>query len=201
MMVDDDNIVNLYYHNRRLNATLHHISYLNERVEIEKYVYPLIEKMKKESPGIKISNYKARLLYDKDGVIDVTLSPYKIREVRTLKCVICDQIEYPYKSADRAKLNELFAMRSDCDDIIIIKDGMVTDTSICNVAFWDGKRWFTPQYPLLKGIRRETLLEGHVIKEENIPLSTIKRYSKICLFNAMIPLGVLEIGTDNICLP
>ena len=84
-MVDDDNIVNLYYHNRPLNATLHHISYLNERVEIEKYVYPLIEKMKKESPGIKISNYKARLLYDKDGVIDVTLSPYKIREVRTLK--------------------------------------------------------------------------------------------------------------------
>ena len=42
---------------------------------------------------------------------------------------------------------ELKKQQGDCDEILIIRDNHLTDTSYTNVALYDGQQWFTPLYP------------------------------------------------------
>ena len=48
--------------------------------------------------------------------------------------VDCDEADYRYKSADRSLLDRLFALRGAADDVLIVRRGLITDTSIANVA-------------------------------------------------------------------
>ena len=66
-----------------------------------------------------------------------------------------DDICYPYKYTDRDNINRLIELRGDCDDILIIKNGMVTDSSYANVVFRDlNGNWVTPSTFLLPGTIR-----------------------------------------------
>ena len=75
-----------------------------------------------------------------------------MRQVNTLRLVVDDAVDYTYKSTDREGLNRLYARRDGADDVLIVKDGRLTDTSIGNVAFFrDGEKWYTPLLPLAQG--------------------------------------------------
>jgi 4-amino-4-deoxychorismate lyase len=69
-------------------------------------------------------------------------------------------------------------------DIIIIKNGLVTDTSFSNICFYDGTRWLTPAKPLLKGTMRAYLLSKNLIIEKDISVEIIKSYKKLRFINA-----------------
>jgi 4-amino-4-deoxychorismate lyase len=82
--------------------------------------------------------------------------------------------------------------RGDCDDILIVKDGYITDTSFSNIVFFDGEKWVTPARPLLRGTMRESLLKRNLIGEENITVDDLNKIKEARLINAMLP---LETGT------
>lgn len=84
-------------------------------------------------------------------VLKTSATPYAVRHVHSLALMQADTIDYTYKSAGREPLNCLFALRGACDDILIVKQGLLTDTSIANIALSDGTHWYTPAHPLLKG--------------------------------------------------
>ena len=100
---------------------------------------------------------RCRVVYG-ENIEEVVYIPYTIRQVSSLKLVPCDDIAYELKSADRSMLNKLFALRGEKDDILIVKNGRITDTSIANVALWNGTEWHTPSFPLLKGTQRQFYL-------------------------------------------
>ncbi len=102
--------------------------------------------------------YKCRVRYGR-AIEQVEFVPYQLRPVHTLRRIHCDSINYAHKYADRRPLNELFEQRGNCDDVLIIKNGLVTDTSYANIIFYDGARWVTPAHPLLRGTQRQHLLE------------------------------------------
>jgi 4-amino-4-deoxychorismate lyase len=96
-------------------------------------------------------------------------------------------------------LEELFKLRAKADDILIIRNNLVTDSYYCNVAFWDGSSWLTPNDPLLRGTQRARCIELGLIKEQEITKEDIYTFEKICLFNAMIPFEEkIEIDIKNI---
>ena len=64
--------------------------------------------------------------------------------------------------------SEMLDKKGDCDDILIIRNGLITDMSYANVAFFDGTQWLTPRIPLLAGTCRERLLETGPIREADI---------------------------------
>jgi 4-amino-4-deoxychorismate lyase len=72
------------------------------------------------------------------------------------------------------------------DDILIIKNGNVTDTSFSNIVFFDGTKWLTPAQPLLRGTKREKLIRENIIFEETITKNEIQRFQNAVLINAMI---------------
>ena len=80
----------------------------------------------------------------------------------------------------------MFAQRENCDDIIIVKNGLVTDSFAANLLFFNGKDWVTPTTPLLKGTKRQLLLDRGIIIEKEIMEEDVFGFQKVGLINAMI---------------
>ena len=90
------------------------------------------------------------------------------------------------------------AQKGDSDEIIIVKHGLLTDTSFTNLAIYDGDRWITPKRPLLLGTKRAALLDKGIIQEADITLNDLQNAVKVSLFNAMIEFGEREVPIGNV---
>ena len=131
-------------------------------------------------------------------MIRVEYFPYHVCPVHSLQLVAKDDIDYRYKQADRRVLDEAFALRDTADDVLIVRHGLLTDTSIANIALWNGCEWHTPAQPLLAGTQRRYLLDTGQIKETDIPVASLGNYRYIRLFNALIPFGEVELPVGQI---
>lgn len=186
--IEGGKALNLNFHQARMESTMRHF-FADAPV-------PALADVLSPTPDMQF--YKARVVYGGQGVEDVQYAPYKMREIRSLKLVEDNEIDYSFKSTDRTCLNSLTAQKGDCDEVLIVKNGLLTDTSFTNVAVFDGERWLTPKHPLLMGTKRASLLEKHVLKEADISVETLMNAQKLSLINAMIDLGEIEITTQMV---
>jgi len=109
----------------------------------------------------------------------------------SLTIVESNTITYDHKFTDRSEI-EALRRGITTDDIVIVKNGHITDTSFSNIVFHDGIRWLTPSTPLLYGTARERLLSDHSIIEEEIRFTDLRHFKKAALINAMIDLDEAE---------
>ncbi|MEL6718544.1 MAG: aminotransferase class IV [Bacteroidota bacterium] len=140
---------------------------------------------------------KCRILYS-SSIEKIEFHPYQIRPINNLKVIYNDQIDYTYKSEDRTTLTQLFQQREIFDDIIIVKNGLVTDSYYANLVFDDGVQLFTPRLPLLRGIQRAKLLEAQSIQEADIRLEDFPKFEQVHLINAMMGLGECVVKIKNV---
>lgn len=190
--VIDGQFQNLHLHNARLNRSRKELWNCRDEIDIAEFVSIPVDTLK----GI----YKCTVTYDK-AITGTQFQPYTIRKIKSLKIVIDDTIDYSYKYADRDSLNKLLKQKDGCDEILIIKNKLVTDTSFSNIVFYDGNKWVTPDKPLLKGTKREQLINEGVIEEAHISIGDIKNFEKVCLINAMLELGDVTIDVKDFQFP
>ncbi|NJB85523.1 4-amino-4-deoxychorismate lyase [Lewinella marina] len=114
------------------------------------------------------------------------VQPYTVRPVRSLRVVEGNGLNYSHKYADRSGIEALLEERQDCDDILIIQRQHLTDSSYANLALYDGSRWYTPAWPLLRGARRAQLIADGVIQPTIIRRRDLVHFEQIRLFNAMM---------------
>lgn len=191
IQIKDGELKNLIYHDQRMNETRKTFFNASQSLDIRNHI--------KEYPPEGL--YKCRIVYEKE-VCEVSISSYIMKEVHSLQAIYCDNIDYQYKSLNRIQLNKLYEQRGNQNDILIVKNSLITDTSIANIAVEKEGKWYTPATPLLRGTKRALLIEKGVITETDIPAKDIYTYSRIALFNAMIDFGslVLDIKQDTIIL-
>lgn len=115
----------------------------------------------------------------------VAFAHYETKTIQTLKIIEDNKIRYNLKYTDRTRLDALFAQRGECDDILIVQNGLITDTSYCNIVFHDGKQWITPTTPLLPGTCRERLLSTGIICATPISIDNLYQMQKFVLINAL----------------
>ncbi|ASM35616.1 putative chorismate binding enzyme [Campylobacter sputorum subsp. bubulus] len=143
---------------------------------------------------IKVPNnglFRTKIIYDELGnFISSENFSYKARNFSSFK-VLKSKISYERKFLDRSEINELFLQKGDCSDIIVDKNGVLTDTSIANIAIFLHGIWITPKSPLLKGTTRERLLQIGFLKELDFGISELLKADKFAILNAM--LGFFEI--------
>ena len=175
----------LPYHQARMERTIRRFfpALASEEIKLSSLI----------SPKEEMNLYKARVVYGTQGVEAIEYAPYKMKEIHSLKVVEDNNIDYTYKSTDRSALNALVAQKDDCDEIIIVKNGLITDTSFTNLALFDGNRWLTPKHPLLQGTKRAQLLEAGIIQEADLTPEDLRKAEKVSLFNAMIDFGEREV--------
>ena len=138
--------------------------------------------------------FRCRVVYDVSGADapEISYVPYEKRVVRSLKIVYDDTLQYDHKYLDRREIDALFAKREGCDDILIVQNGYVKDTSIANIAFFIRGHWITPQEPLLEGTARARFLEEKKIVAEPITQDMLPNVEKTALMNAMIGFDILS---------
>ncbi len=137
--------------------------------------------------------YRCRLIYSakKQQDIQVTFHKYTKKKISSLK-VIFNDINYGKKYLNRDALDKLYEKRDTCDDILIVKNSLLTDTSIANIALFQDGIWYTPKYPLLEGTTRERLLEEKKIIKKNINLEQLDNFSQFALLNAMVDFDIIK---------
>lgn len=151
----------------------------------KKLEFSLINCVEKQSFDIN-KIYKLRLSYnEKDYSVDIT--EYKQRKIERLHIIEDNSIDYSLKYSNRTAIEKHMKKRGKAEDIIIVKNNEITDTSFSNLIFFDGKTWQTPKNPLLKGVMRKYLLEKGIIHEKKIHPKELTTFDSFMLINAMLP--------------
>lgn len=187
--LSDGQFQNLFYHEQRMNRALKFLCGVQEHFDLEAFLAMIDRPLQ----GL----FKCRMVYD-DVSRDLEFVPYKIKKIDSLRVVEHDRVSYEFKYADRKLIDRLYGLKKECDDILIVKRGLVTDSSFSNVVFRRGKRWYTPWSALLKGTMRSNLLERNIIHEEEIRVEDIKTFDSFKLINAMIQFDGPEVDISNI---
>ncbi len=167
---------NIKWHNERFNKTRKYLFGINEIIDLK-----IIIKIPSDLPR---NVHKCRILYDKK-IRKIEFIPYQKKIIKNIKLVMANNIDYDFKYADRSYLQDLLN-KSNADEIIIVKNGLITDASYANLCFFDGEKWLTPATPLLAGTRRAKLIYENKIHEKDIRLSDLRFFKKIKLINAMM---------------
>jgi 4-amino-4-deoxychorismate lyase len=135
-------------------------------------------------PDLTQAVYKCRIVYA-EIIRSIEFLPYKRKIVKSLRLVNGDDLKYEHKYVDRNQIDRL-QEGGGSDDILIVKGNRITDASFANVIFFEGTSWTTPAQPLLRGTKRQLLLDIGKIHEEDITVQDLKRFQKAVLINAMI---------------
>ncbi|MBX2927802.1 MAG: aminotransferase class IV [Saprospiraceae bacterium] len=169
--------LHLRYHQQRFDDARRQLFgicesiFLEERIQVPK--------------SFQHGTVKCRITYA--GAIEkIEWESYMPRMVKSLQLVNADAVSYPFKYADRSAIHKLMLQRGSCDDILMVKNGLITDTSYSNVALSDGSRYFTPASPLLAGTCRARLLEEGCIELADITPRDLQHFRSVLLLNAML---------------
>jgi len=176
----DGQVAHLLYHQQRYEKTLKSLGVRSTLVALEQFVNPPKEGL-----------YRVRLCYTPEGVNDVSYHPYTRRTITRLQMIEAANLIYDKKYADRSALDALFAQRGACDEVLITKGGYLQDTTIANIALFDGQQWFTPADPLLEGTTRARLLDQGFLKKRAIHKEDLGGYVAFALMNAMIDFAII----------
>ena len=183
--IEDGVIHNLKYHQQRCNRSRQILFDSHDVLDLFACI---------EAP--KSGLYRCRILYA-EHLHSIEYIPYTPKEIHSLKIVSSD-IEYSLKYANRDALNALLASNQDVDEVIIEKKGYLTDTTMSNIAFFDGKQWVTPLNPLLEGTMRAKLIDEGFLHPKEIKREELQNYSQVALMNAMIGFKILNIDPHKI---
>jgi len=178
--LEDGKLRNLEYHNRRFNASRKEMFGIAGDADLAS----MISVPDDLGKGL----YRCRVIY-RNKIEKIEFIPHESRIVRSLKLVKAVDIDYSFKYADRSLLEILYDKRGDCDEILIVKDRFITDTSISNIAFrCDDGSWVTPDTPLLNGTMRMYLLDSGQIGKTEIRYGDLTQYTGAKMINCMMDL-------------
>lgn len=181
----------LSYHNERMNRSRHQMMCAVGDIYLEE-VLKIPEEYRK---GI----VKCRVLYD-EQVSKIEFEHYRERKVDSFHLVET-QMTYEHKFEDRQQFDELKSPFSPSSEIILVKNGFITDTSYSNLVFKDQNgKWLTPNTPLLLGTQREFLLDEGIIEESEIKMSDLDQFTHFMMINAMLDFNEREVININLIL-
>ena len=128
------------------------------------------------------------MIYDEKEILSVNYFPYEVKIPHIFKIISDEKIEYSKKYLNRDFLDSLV---NDCDEVVIVQNGLITDSSKANIAIFQDGKWLVAKKPLLFGTTMQRLVEDGFLTCEDISVDIFKGAKKIALMNAMI--GFLEV--------
>jgi len=184
LRIQDGKAMHLSYHNDRCNQSLKALFTAENAIDLAEHL-----------PDLPVKGlYRAKVIYDAKS-IHATYTLYRPKKIARIRLVETD-LSYPHKYLDRQVLDQALARYPGYDEILFTRQGLLTDTTIANIALRQEGTWYTPTTPLLPGTTRARLLDEGRLILRNIPASEITRYDGLALMNAMI--GFYEIDLSII---
>ncbi len=164
-------------HNDRLNRTRNHFFDNQLAIDLSDHLsIPL---------DLIHSTVKCTITYG-EKIQHISYSSYQIRAVHSLKMIENNSIDYTFKSSNREQLEAMFLLKGDCDDILIVKNGYLTDSSYANLILLRENRWYSMQNPLLLGTRLQSYLIEKLVTPTLVTPNDLHLFSEARIINAMI---------------
>ena len=173
--IEDQEVFLLELHQKRVNATFAHFGMENS-IDLAK----IIKDLKIDEDGF----FKLRIVYDLNRNYKTQLIPYAVAEIDSFQLVENNTYDYAFKFEDRKEF-ERMKTKAKTEEIIIVKNNCITDTSYTNLLFLKDEKWYTPSTYSLNGVMRQHLLATSKIKETEITLQNIKEFTHFQLINSM----------------
>ena len=173
--IEDQEVFLLELHQKRVNATFAQFGMENS-IDLAK----IIKDLKIDEDGF----FKLRIVYDLNRNYKTQLIPYAVAEIDSFQLVENNTYDYAFKFEDRKEF-ERMKTKAKTEEIIIVKNNCITDTSYTNLLFLKDEKWYTPSTYLLNGVMRQHLLATKKIKETEITLQNIKEFTHFQLINSM----------------
>ena len=172
-------VQNLRGHVARMCETARHFGFTAPNIsKLETFVPKALKKCLK---------VKCRIIYH-TKINEITFEEYTPKTITSLKLVEGSP-DYSFKFTDRTTLNHLLSQKGDCDEVLIVRNGCITDTSFSNVVFRRKNRFFTPDTYILNGTQRQLLLHKGAISERRIMEKDLDEFDEMLLINAMLSIG------------
>lgn len=181
--IEDGVAQNIKYHQDRLERTIYKLYGKRSNISLASVIEPKEQNIQ-----------RCKIIYNRE-ITSIQYSSYSPKIVKNLK-IINANIDYEYKYCDRSKFENLSNQHKEFDDIIISQNGLLTDTTIANIAFLENSQWITPKTPLLYGTTRARLIDDGFLIEKDIRPSDISNFNGFAIMNAMI--GFYEVNGYNI---
>ncbi len=177
LRIEHCKIKNLELHNWRFNKSRQALFGSNNILDLEQF----IQSKKLNSDVV----YKCRITYNLN-IKNIEFEPYHPKSINTIKLVESNTIDYAYKYKNRQVLNQL-KNKASADEILIVKKGEITDFSFANVVFFTKDLCaFTPLNPLLKGTKRQLLINQKRVKPTIITPNDLVKYAYLKPINALL---------------
>lgn len=180
---------NLFYHNKRVRRTFENLFGIIGDFDFESNI---------EIPDwVGEGLYRCRVSYAEE-INKVEFFEYNFKHPKVIQLDEYQSFNYDFKYEDRSGFQNLLKLYSKADDVIVTQNGLLTDATYANVAFFDGTKWFTPTTYLLLGTKREYLIDNQLLYEEEIAVKDLSKFKRIALINAMRDLDLsYEFELDN----
>ena len=164
-----------------LDSSVYHLQYHKDRIantiglnfNLEEYIYPPSDAL-----------LRCKVIYNNEAIEDIQYFPYKRKDFYSFKLIYDDLLEYDKKYLNRSMIDKHLC--DDIDEVIFVKNNLISDTSIANIAILLDNIWYTPKSPLLHGTTRERYLDNKVLIEKDISVDLLQKASKIALLNCML---------------
>ena len=173
--VEDQKAFLMEFHQKRVNDTFAHFG-AQGSIDLEK----IFKSLEHDEDGL----YKLRIVYDLNRNFKHQMIPYAIPEIENFQLVENNSYDYSFKFEDRKEFEKM-KTKAKTEEIIIVKNNHITDTSYTNILFLKGETWYTPTTYLLNGVMRQHLLKEKKIKEAEITLQNVREFSHFQLINSM----------------
>lgn len=144
---------------------------------------PINLKVFLETAPQDFGTYRCRVSYE-EGVNKIEYFPYEVAAHKRVLMKDSGDFTYPFKSEDRSFFASSLK-NSNADDVIFLRNGFLTDATYSNLAFYDGKYWYTPETYFLNGVKRQFLINQGILKERSMSESDLNKFQKIAFINAM----------------
>lgn len=179
---------NVIWHNRRFNDTRKQLFGQAQPLDLE----AIFEDFLAQNAVIFIENIqkkqlhtyqRCRILYNKYGVERIEIVETLRRNIKTVQLIAAETLDYTFKYADRTGFDTL-SKNIKADEMLIVKEGFLTDTTYANIVLLEKNKWITPSKPLLKGTKRAKLLAKQKIYEADVTPQDLYRFREMRLINA-----------------
>lgn len=181
---------NLKYHNNRFNNCRREFFGIKKNIDLGEII--------KAESFITTKTYRITVLFS-ENIDNISSIEYKRKPINSLKFVESPaDFDYSHKYADRSEIERLLLHKQGCDDIIILKNNLITDISFANIVFYDGSKYLTPALPLLKGTKRQKLIDEKRLSEVEIRKNDIHLFKYCGIINAMLDAEDYKIEMRNI---
>lgn len=137
--------------------------------------------------------YRCRVVYDQT-TIEIEYIPYTPNYKKSYELIPIN-FSYEDKYLDRSEIDNVMSGLQKEYEAIFVKNNLITDTSIANIACYIDNQWFTPKEPLLLGTTRQRLLNEKKLKVADITVEDFKKAKKVAFFNALTGFYELPIST------